>query len=196
MTNKKPNFILDLDQTIISAETCENFDKKKYETKSKLFKFHNMDGLYYIFERPNLQNFLDELFNKFNVSVWTAASKNYALFIIDKIILKNKNRKLDWIFFDYHCDISKKLTDNTKSLKILWKNYKFKNYNKNNTVILDDYDEVWQTQNSNCIIAKPFEFKKNGSEHDQFLNNLIKKLDKLEKNMKNKEGNPSEVVNS
>lgn len=196
MTNKKPNFILDLDQTIISAETCENFDKKKYETKSKLFKFHNMDGLYYIFERPNLQNFLDELFNKFNVSVWTAASKDYALFIIDKIILKNKNRKLDWIFFDYHCDISKKLTDNTKSLKILWENYKFRNYNKNNTVILDDYDEVWQTQNSNCIIAKPFEFKKNGSEHDQFLNNLIKKLDKLEKNMKNKEGNPSEVVNS
>tara|TARA_Y100000389_G_C17339940_1_gene452740 strand:+ start:368 stop:958 length:591 start_codon:yes stop_codon:yes gene_type:complete len=196
MTNKKPNFILDLDQTIISAETCENFDKKKYETKSKLFKFHDMDGLYYIFERPNLQNFLNELFNKFNVSVWTAASKDYALFIINKIILKNKNRKLDWIFFDYHCDISKKLTDNTKSLKILWENYKFRNYNKNNTVILDDYDEVWQTQNSNCIIAKPFEFKKNSSEHDQFLNNLIKKLDKIEKNMKNKEGNPSEVVNS
>ena len=122
MTNKKPNFILDLDQTIISAETCENFDKKKYETKSKLFKFHDMDGLYYIFERPNLQNFLNELFNKFNVSVWTAASKDYALFIINKIILKNKNRKLDWIFFDYHCDISKKLTDNTKSLKILWEN--------------------------------------------------------------------------
>ena len=42
------------------------------------------DGHYKVFERPGLQEFLDYLFANFNVSVWTAASKSYALFIIDK----------------------------------------------------------------------------------------------------------------
>ena len=193
--NDKPNFILDLDQTLISAEASEDFDLKKYEKKMKLFNYKDMDGYYLVFERPHLQKFLDKLFKKFNVSIWTAASKDYALFIINKIILSKPERKLDWIFFSYHCKLSKKLTDNTKSLKIIWEEYGFKNYNNNNTVILDDYDEVYNTQKYNCIVATPFEFKKNGSEHDNFLKKLTNKLDLLKHRMTNGEGKPSSIIN-
>jgi len=105
----KSNIVLDLDQTLISSEIIKEFDFTQNKEKSKKFNFHNMDEYYLVFERPGLQSFLDNLFENFNVSIWTAASKDYALFIIEKIILKNNpKRKLDWVFFSYHCRISKK----------------------------------------------------------------------------------------
>jgi TFIIF-interacting CTD phosphatase-like protein len=187
----KPNIILDLDQTIISGEPCEDFDFKKYKNKLAKFNFKIMEDYYIIVERPNLQEFLTFIFKNFNVSVWTAASKDYALFIINKIIIANKkNRVLDYIFFSYHCTISKKLKKKkSKNLSILWEFFKI-NYNENNTFILDDFDEVYNTQKNNCIIAKPFEFTENKSEKDTFLKDLIPKLKKYILK------NPSDIKNN
>lgn len=179
----KINILLDLDQTLISAESTSDYNFKKNKAKSKKFTFYDMDGYYIVFERPDLQSFLDDLFTNFNVSIWTAASKDYALFIIDKIILQNKpERKLDWVFFSYHCDISKKMKKGSKSLEMLWDVYEIPGYNKNNTFILDDYDEVYNTQPNNCIIAKAFEFEDSDSNQDDFLKQLSEKLKDLKKN--------------
>jgi hypothetical protein len=192
----KPNIFLDLDQTVISAEELEDFNPKKHKNKMKKFKYYYMDNYYVIFERPNLQLFLDYLFTNFNVSIWTAAGKDYALFIIKNIILANKkNRKLDYIFFSYHCDISKEYTNNTKDLTMLWKTYKFDKFNKHNTVILDDYDEVYNTQPNNCIIAKPFEFLNENSEKDMFLIDLIPELEKLKLRIQKANKNLTKDVN-
>ena len=176
----KFNIILDLDQTIISAEAEEDYDFKKYKEKAKKFTYKDMDGYYIVFERPGLQSFLTFLFNNFNVSVWTAASKDYALFVIEKIIINgNKNRKLDWIFFSHHCDISKNMKNGSKDLNLLFKEFGIEDYNKNNTVIIDDYDEVYKTQPDNCIIAVPFEFTDDDSENDDFLKKLQVSLKKF-----------------
>jgi len=196
----KPNILLDLDQTCISAEgTEDDFDFKKYKTKAKLFEFHDMDGYYIIFERPGLQTFLDYLFENFNVSVWTAASKDYALFIINKIILQDKpGRHLDWIFCSYHCDISKKFKNGSKDLTMLWDAdaYKLSGYNSTNTVIIDDYDEVYKTQPGNCIIAKPFEFTDDNSENDKYLFHLQKGLKKMKQKIcSNQTSEPAKDVN-
>ena len=172
----KLNVILDLDQTIISAESSENYDFKKNMEKAKEFEFHDMDGYYIIFERPGLQSFLDYLFKNFNVSVWTAASKDYALFIIDNIILTKSSRHLDWVFFSYHCDLSQKKIGGTKNLRMLWDEFKLVGYTKKNTVIIDDYPEVYKTNPKNCITAVPFEFTKSGSEKDSYLSKLQKAL--------------------
>ena len=169
---QRSNLIFDLDQTLISAEDWDTQEFNKNKKKSKMFKFHDMDGYYIVFERPNLQSFLDYAFANFNVSVWTAASKDYALFIVDKIILSKPARRLDWIFFSYHCDISKKKKGGTKDLRMLWDEYKLLGYNKDNTVIIDDYEEVHNTQPDNCIIAPPFEFEQKGSENDTYLKDL------------------------
>uniref|UniRef100_A0A6C0EK39 FCP1 homology domain-containing protein n=1 Tax=viral metagenome TaxID=1070528 RepID=A0A6C0EK39_9ZZZZ len=178
--SNKPRILLDLDQTIISAEPSEEYDFKKNKAKSKKFAHHDMDGYYIVFERPNLQKFLDFLFQNYLVSIWTAASKDYALFIIDKVVLAGKkDRKIDYIFFSYHCDISKDKKKGSKDLSMLWDIYKIDGYSKDNTVILDDYDEVHKTQPCNCIVAMPFEFTKEGSENDDFLNGLIPQLTQL-----------------
>jgi hypothetical protein len=181
-SNKKFNIILDLDQTVISGEPTDEFDFKNNIKKQNKFKFEPMEDYYIIFERPHLQKFLDFIFKNFNVSIWTAASKDYALFIIEKILLRSKkNRKIDYIFFSYHCSVSKKLKKKeTKSLSILWDFYKIKGYNQNNTFILDDYHEdVYSNQKSNCILAPPFEFTHDDSDQDKFLKNLIIDLETI-----------------
>jgi len=177
MDKKKPRILLDLDQTLISAEASDEFPYKKYKQKMKLFKFHNMEGYYIIFERPGLQEFLTYLFENFRVSIWTAASKDYALFIIEKIVLQDKTRRLDHIFFCNHCDVSKKFKKGrSKNLETIWDVFKLEEYNSDNSIILDDYDEVHETQPENCIIAHPFEFQKHSSHRDKFLSQLLTEL--------------------
>lgn len=177
----KPCLILDLDQTLISAEASEELDFNKYKDKNKLFRSDDMDGYYMVYSRPHLQEFLDYAFKNFNVTIWTAASKDYALFIIDKIILdKRPERKLDFIFFSYHCDLSKKKKKYSKELCMLWDIHKLPGYSSKNTVIVDDYKaDVHKCQPNNCIIAPPFEFEKEGSENDTFLKDIIPQLDKM-----------------
>jgi len=184
----KPNILLDLDQTVIYSEPAENFDFEGNAEKMEKIPHTDMEGVYVIFERPGLQTFLSYLFENFNVSIWTAASKDYALFITKNIILKEPSRKVDWIFFSYHCEISKKRTGRSKSLSILWDIYEIPGYSKKDTVIIDDNSEVFDTQRGNCIVAEPFVFSQEGSEDDDYFQRLLPQLMKMKKYIDNKEG--------
>lgn len=177
--SQKPNIMLDLDGTMIYADPTEDYDFKKNEDKAKNFKYHDMDGYYIVFERPGVQKFLDWLFKNYNVSVWTAASKDYALFVIDKVILKDKSRKLDFILFSYHCDVSSSKKKGTKDLTTLGDVFGLPGYDADNTIILDDYNEVHRTQPGNCIIARAFDFNNSNSENDGFLPALKPHLETL-----------------
>jgi hypothetical protein len=174
--NEVENIILDLDETLISAIPSCDFNNHHPRPKAKRFVFHDMEGYYMVFERPYLQEFLDFLFANYNVSVWTAASKDYAAFIVDKIILSKPDRKLDWVFFSYHCGLSKKIKHGSKNLAMLWDEFKLDGYTAENTVILDDYGEVRAIQPLNCIPAYPFDFFKRGSSDDQFLRKVQEAL--------------------
>ena len=177
----KGHILLDLDQTLIYGYPAEDFDFKKGMDKAKQFTFHDMEKLYIIFERPHVQEFLDYIFKNFTVSIWTAASKDYAMYVIEHVIKpKKKGRKLDYVFFSYHCDISDHLKSGTKDLRILWEVYNISGYTPENTIIIDDYDEVHDTQPKNCIIAPEFIFDNKNSEKDNFLKN-IPGLGKLKK---------------
>ena len=181
------NIVLDLDQTLISGEEYskfvkghKNFSKQFYNRDKQVnLKSCEMDEDYIVYERPGLQKFLDWLFKNFNVSVWTAASKSYGLHIIENIVLQKDNRSLDFAFFSYHCDISQKHTDNTKDLSMLWNRFDFNGYNENNTIIIDDYDEVYKTHPNNCIPIKKFNFIDNDCESDNELNIIREKLEKI-----------------
>jgi hypothetical protein len=182
----KPFLILDLDQTLISSELTKDLDPKLHDDKHDKFTSYNMDNHYTVYSRPYLQEFLDYAFKNFNVTVWTAATKSYALFIISNIILNGKSdRKLDFIFSQYHCKWTDNIMDSSKKLSMLWDYYKLAGYTENNTVILDDYvDDVHKPQQNNCIIARPFEFTKKGSEYDTFLKDIIPPLDEMIKRIK------------
>lgn len=203
---KNKNVLLDLDNTLICAEPTEdifnipNVEKKIVEyTMDVPVNYYNMDDYYLVFERPYLQEFLDFLFENYNVSIWTAASKDYALFIIDNIISR-PNRNIDYIFFSYHCNLSKKkYNGRIKDLSMLWDQYKLPGYEPDNTIIIDDYNKVTDPQPDISISAPAYEifeeskgkFKFNvNNKNDTFLKDIVdtlkndkKKLQKLTMNL-------------
>lgn len=173
----KLNILLDLDQTCISGEDLSTFNVNQFKQKSLHFKSYNMDNVYEIYERPHLQKFLDYIFSHFNVSIWTAASADYGMFIIQNIICPpNKNRQLDYFLHSKHCTESKRKLTATKNLDMLYDVWKLPGYYPNNTIIIDDLKEVYETQPINCINIKPFEFTKKNSEKDTELNKITTQL--------------------
>lgn len=168
-TPKRFNILLDLDNTLISS-LAKHEEKPVFKPRMKQFRWKNMEGAYKVFERPGLQKFLDFLFDNFNVSVWTAASKSYALFIIDEFILKGyPKRQLDYVLFSYHCKRSRHLRDTQKALTILKDEFELLNFNMDRTYIIDDHPEVYASQPDNCINVKAFEFADRKSYEDREL---------------------------
>lgn len=170
--HKVENIILDLDSTLIHAVEPDNLPSN-WEKNTRGLVRVNMDDVYTVFERPYLQEFLDYIFSRYNVSVWTAASKDYALFIIKNIVLKDPNRKLDFIFYNYHCKYSDKHHKCSKDLSLIPKI--FKDYSPQHTIIIDDYDDVYKDQ-FNAIPAIPFDINNSNVSKDTFLLNLMNDL--------------------
>jgi TFIIF-interacting CTD phosphatase-like protein len=171
---KHINILLDLDNTLICSISKEE-EKPIFKPRMKQFRWENMENIYKVFERPGLQEFLDFLFENFNVSIWTAASKSYALFIIHEFILKDHpERKLDYILFSYHCKKSKRIRGSQKALDILKDEFALARFDMNRTYIIDDHPEVYSTQPDNCIKVKAFEFTERKSWEDNELNEQIR----------------------
>ena len=212
-----PRIYLDLDNTLLHAIPTRLFHKKYKDRASKRkiaealsnIKVYDMkdddESYYLVFERPGLQPFLDHLFSNFTVCVWTAATKDYAAFIIDKILLSKEDRKLDHVFVQYHCKKSKKRYGkrHPKELKMLIDHYKIPNMNSRNCVIIDDHPDVKSQQSNLCVTAPEWtifdedniELKKDAI-NDQFLPNVSKKLSEYLKEFQLKGGidNPSELI--
>ncbi len=157
----KANVFLDLDNTLLSAVpiTDIKWDEATVNLATE-FPFHNMEDYYLVFERPGLQKFLDFLFDTFNVNVWSAATKDYVLFIVDKILLQKPGRKVDYILFSYHCDKCKKdRKGSVKLLDFLWDRYKLDGITPENTFIIDDNDRVAAFNPNNVVHIREFEFE-------------------------------------
>ena len=176
---KKVNFniVLDLDNTIISSLTKEEYTKRKIDHNLKFISICN--GMYYTLPRPYLEDFLNYIFARFHVSVWTAASKDYAKEIIEKFILKGKkNRRLRGFLYDIHCKESMDAI-NPKTMKDLRYLYISKNklFNENNTVIIDDLKEVLNNNKKNSIDSEYFDSSKKSAPNDTFLLKLMNDLE-------------------
>ena len=165
----KINVLLDLDQTLVSSEDLASFDMKKEHTKLNKFDYVVFLREYVIVARPGLQEFLDFLFANFNVSIWTAASREYALFIVQKLILVKPNRKIDFFFYSYHSKLSISKSNKIKDLSMLWTTFRLSGYNPKNTLVIDDNDEVYEAQPGNTFRIKEFQYKSRGSDKDTEL---------------------------
>jgi len=189
----KLNVFLDLDSTLICSLSKDGEDPEiQYMPKQyqKMFDYHDMKNYYRIFERPGLQRFLDYLFAHYNVSVFTAADKDYALFIVDKILIGNRNgRNLKYLFYGYHSTISENIFKSPKDLRLLWDVFQLPEHNKCNTIIVDDLPAVYQANPTNTIRAPPFEIlsrkKKfnNSTIHDNWLIQAMLMIDAKRREM-------------
>ena len=169
--------LLDLDETLISATHSDIFDTYIY----KLIKHlpHHTNDPFVIFERPFLQDFLDYVFTNYKVSVFTASSKDYCLFIIDKFLLTKPDRNIEFVFFSYHCEISeKRYAGNNKRIKLLTLDFDLEDvFDISSTVLIDDREHWARDQQDLVINVKPFNVEELNSENDTELITVMAQLD-------------------
>jgi TFIIF-interacting CTD phosphatase-like protein len=187
MDCRRMNVILDLDNTIINA--LDDSDRKKLSGDfSNNFKHRDMIPFFRIYARPHLDKFLDYLFANFNVAIMTAAEKDYALFIIENFILTKPERKIEFIFFRYQVELSREIYGGVKDLRIIWDLFQVSGFTKQNTIILDDLDMVYETNPHNTLRIKGFFIvdEENGKvnydmKDDDELLKIMSKLDYIRK---------------
>jgi hypothetical protein len=186
----KLNVILDLDNTLLCAVPFDYISSSTYKIYSEKLKYTDFyfeeKPLYRIYLRPYLEDFLDYLFDEFNVSVFTNAEKDYADFVIKNIIFgkSTQHRKLDFVFYRYHSNIAMQNYGKMKDLRLIWEMAHIYYFFPSNTVIIDDLYLVKNSNYYNCLAIKPFElFNSNPEEilKDNSLMNVSKKLFLLKK---------------
>lgn len=171
----KKNVIFDIDNTLV--HTIFN-DTPHDSYLYKKLKYHKDDELT-VFFRPGLEKFLDIVFKKYNVSIWTAGNMEYAKYICELIM---KGRKLDFIFSKWHCDRSN--SDDTylnkygfnpvKNLNYVFD--KFDSYNPQNTILVDDLYQTFYPQRNNVIFCEFFNVLMPAPYLDNYLVRLVNLL--------------------
>jgi hypothetical protein len=175
---------LDLDETLLNTPTLnsENLDKKIVKKCKKQIKVYKHEEGFLIFERPYLQEFLDFIFQYFIVSVFTAASKSYANFILKNIILKKKQRKLLYFFYNVHTDfIDKRMKIkhgiySHKNLNELYDTFKLniaKSIPLSKTYIIDNHSLVSVKQKSKHFSITNFEIPLKLKNHENDIKNSL-----------------------
>lgn len=173
------HILLDLDSTLICSIPTSSKDSDQYKHVQHL-ESHVMDQVYTIFERPHLQKFLDHVFKNYKVSIFTASSKNYCLYIVQKFILK-PGRKLEYIFFSYHCNLSKnRYKGNHKRLALLSHDFQLASiFPIPGSVLVDDLEDWSKDQKDLVMIIKAYELSDPNAHEDNELLNMIKTLDSV-----------------
>lgn len=166
--------LLDLDNTLICAEDLASVkDESKMVKAREKFRTVRMEDYYDIFERPHLQEFLDYLFKHFNVGIWTASSKDYAIFVVKNFITQPENkirldRKIQIFLCSHHCNVSKKYFKGvTKDLKLISDRWNIKSFK--DIMLVDDLEVLAEHQPNNVIAIKPFFYDKEEAYEDKEL---------------------------
>lgn len=158
------HLVLDLDETLIHI-TLKPIDDPDFTFR--------LDGdTYYGKKRPGLDTFLRYIFSKYeSVSVWTAATKNYADKVLSKIMTTEQIRRLK--FLKTRRDLTR--IPGQPYMKQLQRVFNDPSYgiSAENTIMIDDRADVLRNNPGNGLLIPPFK----GSSRDQYLLKLIIILD-------------------
>ena len=142
--------VLDLDETLVhsSLTTVANPDHI-VELKDGV-KFH-------IVTRPHLDEFLERMSKIYELVIYTAAEKEYAVAAIDKI---DPKRYISYILHREHCILPR--TGVGKDLSLIGRDLK-------NVVFIDNLEENFRRQRDNGLKIGDFYFDKTDDELKEFI---------------------------
>jgi TFIIF-interacting CTD phosphatase-like protein len=169
VTIKNKLLILDLDETLI------------YSTETSLAR--KPDFLvepYFVYKRPNLDNFMATCFEWFDVAVWTSSGAEYAAEIVAAIFPNPRLLKFVWssdrctIAYNYNHDLIDGYYPTYYSRKLL-KKVKRQGYPLESIIAIDDTPKKWEKSYGNLVRIAPFE----GDASDRELTYLIAYLNIL-----------------
>lgn len=160
------HLVLDLDETLIHVSTTP---VKEYD-----FIFSLQGIKYYGKKRPNLDLFLTFVFRRFqSVSVWTAATADYARKVVNHIMTPVQRTEL--AFFKTRRDLEPGTRSYIKPLKKIFLEPKALQLGMNykNTIMIDDRDDVLRDNPGNGIKIPAWK----GDKDDNYLPKLLIILD-------------------
>lgn len=150
------NILLDIDHTLVHTLNMDDFNEIPLDLVLQLdIVFFNDENINIaIILRPYVREFLNYLFQNYTVGIFTAGNAAYAEIIIEQLF--NHNPVIALNSEDVMMSQSKYL--GYKNLKYVFDIVP--TFNKQNTIIIDDHQAVYETNKKNCIHLKPFEVVK------------------------------------
>ena len=160
----RPLLILDLDETLV------------YATKKSADVGHDFRVLdYYVRKRPHLDEFLERIFDWFEVAVWTSAGGIYAAEVVS--LLFSESQKLRFVWDGRRCTSRRDPeTDFFYNIKDL-KKVKRSGFNLERVVMIDDTPRKLSRNYGNHLRLAAFE----GDAGDRELQAVLPYLEWLSK---------------
>jgi TFIIF-interacting CTD phosphatase-like protein len=157
--------VLDLDETLIHA--------RDHDDPDLAWPPHATVGGYRMYRRPGVEQFLATVLDRFEaVGVWTAASNDYAAFMLDSIV---DRERLRFVYTRERCTQRRDLElAETYILKDLAKLKRF-GYGKGQILVVDDTPRNLQRSYANLVAIPPF----HGDPTDARLAQLLEYLEEL-----------------
>ncbi len=165
----KTLLILDLAETLIHATEAELTHPADF-----------MLDRYFVYQRPFLRAFIDEMKKHFQLAVWSSASDDYVQAIADKIFTPDDQLRFVWgrsrctYRRNFEAANLRDYSDHYQYIKVL-KKVKKLGYGLNRVLIVDDTPHKAQANYGNAIYPKPYE----GDPSDHELELLAEYLKKL-----------------
>lgn len=159
--------IPDLDETLIHAS------KEKLLIEED-FKYED----YFIYIRPQLDYFLNEISKSYKIGIWSSASDDYVTDIVS--LLKPQNIEFEIVWGRSKCSLKRNFTFDEYFFEKRLDKLKKKGYKLEQILIVDDTPEKSRTNYGNAIHIKEY----TGDLNDTELYHLVKFLDEI-KNVEN-----------
>jgi len=165
----KLNVVLDLDETLVHTV----HKSVSYPIHEPFMKFEDFN----IYKRPHVDHFLEVVFKRYNVFVWTAAYKSYANEVLAKLFDADTQKPI--------CVLTRNDTVKVKlAERCMYTCYpvevtKIKPLSKlatkcalARTIMIDDTKSCFSRNRSNGLLIKPFDDPETQSEDCELLNML------------------------
>lgn len=160
---KKFLFVLDMDSTLLSDDARNTGILGKPDDITRIH-----GATIPVYKRPYMHEFLDFLFANFtDVAIWTAADSSWLNVNLNGVLRPYKNKFL-FTWDRSMLDTNVSYPFYSKPLEKIWD--KYPEYNKSNTLIIDDTKNITKTNNDNHILISKFLPKKENKFDMTFLN--------------------------
>lgn len=151
--------ILDLDEALIHATETRLKQKEDF----KIFD-------YFVYKRPHLEFFLQELSKHFKIGIWSSGSDDYVEEIVNKITPKNIHFEIIW--GRSRCSIKRNFETQDYCYEKRLDKLKRKGFKLEKILLIDDSPEKAKKNYGNAVYIKEF----TGSKTDNELPKLLKYL--------------------
>ncbi len=168
------NIIFDLDETLVQTLDINFEDNKTYLVENPslsniaILNIPGNNRSTFLYIRPYFLKLIDFCYRHFYVSFWTAGTDKYCNSIIN-ILLTPEQKKITKIILSRDSQDKTKIINNKngnsysiedynqqKPLDLLWENYDFQNFNKKNTLIIDNSYNVTKYYPYNSILVESY----------------------------------------